>query len=93
MMDIIDFYNAVSSGNLEKVKKFKDEHNGKMPLNKNITYAYGATYVLPLPLIVAFEEGHYDLAKYFIENGADLDVVCKKKNKTPRDFMPSDFKF
>ena len=90
-MDIIDFYNAVSSGNLEKVKKFKDEHNGKMPLNKNI--AYGATYVLPLPLIVAFEEGHYDLAKYFIENGADLDVVCKKKNKTPRDFMPSDFKF
>lgn len=90
-MDIVDFYNAVSSGNLEKVKVFNEEHNGKMPLNKNITYAYGATYVLPLPLIIALEKGHYKLAKYLIENGADLDVVCKNKNKTPREFMPEDF--
>ena len=92
-MDIIDFYNAVSSGNLDKVKRFSEEHNGKMPLNKNVTYAYGATYILPLPLIVAFKNGHWEVAKYLLKHQASLDVICEKHNKSPREFMPDNFKF
>jgi hypothetical protein len=84
-MGIIDFYNAVSSGNLEKVKKFSEEHNGQMPLNRNMIYA--GQKVVPLPLIIALKKGHEALAEYLIANGADLDIVCQKYNQTPRDFL------
>lgn len=90
-MDILDFYNAVSSGNLEKIKQFQSEKNGNLPLNKNITYACGATFILPLPLIVAFQHNRLDVAKFLIENGADLDTICKKYGKSPRELMPKDF--
>jgi hypothetical protein len=73
-MDIIDFYNAVSSGNLDEVKRFSEEHNGKMPLNKNVTYAYGATYILPLPLIVALKKGK---AKITCKAPSSKKAVCR----------------
>ena len=86
-MDAILFYNAVSKGDLEKIKEFH-KTTGNLPLNKNVFYMNN---YFPLPLIIALEKGHKELAKYFIENGADLDVVCKRKNKTPREFIPKDF--
>ena len=90
-MNILDFFRAVSDGNLQDVKNIYDELHGKVPLNKNITYACGATWIIPLPLITAFQKGYYDIARFLIEKGADLDAVCRKNNKTPRDFMPKDF--
>ena len=90
-MDMIDFFNAVSSGNLEKVKGHCDRHGSKM-LNHNATYAMGATFILPLPLIIALEKQHWDIARYFIEQGADLDLVCKRRGKTARELLPPDFK-
>ena len=86
-MDAILFYNAISSGNLEKIKEFHKSVD-KLPLNKNVICG---NHIFPLPLIVALEKGHYEIAKYFIENGADLDIVCKKKNKTPREYLKKDF--
>lgn len=52
---------------------------------------YADQKAVPLPLIIALKKGHYKLAEYLIENGANLDIVCKKYNKTPRDFMPENF--
>lgn len=86
-MDAILFYNAVSKGDLMKIKEFHNQVS-KLPLNKNVICGNN---VFPLPLIIALEKGHYELAKYFIENGADLDIVCKKKNKTPREYLPENF--
>lgn len=91
-MDIIDFYNAVSKGDFDKVKEFENEHNGSMPLNKNVTVNFTGTSVLPLPLIVAFQKRHFEIAKYFIQKGADINLICKRHNKTPKDFMPEGFK-
>lgn len=90
-MDILDFFRAVSAGSLRNVKSVYDKLDGKVPLNKNLTYACGATWVIPLPLVTAFQRGYYDIARFLIEKGADLDAVCRKNNKTPRDFMPKDF--
>ena len=87
-MDPLDFFREVSSGNLEGVKNtFKDE----IPLNTNITYAAGATWIIPLPLVTAFQRGYYDIARFLIEKGADPDAFCRKNQKTPRDFMPENF--
>ena len=52
---------------------------------------YADQKVVPLPLVIALEKGHYDLAEYLIRIGADLDAVCKKCNKTPRELIPDDF--
>lgn len=89
-MDVMNFFRAVGSGNLNEVKDFY-EKDGKVPLNKNITYACGATWIIPLPLVTAFQKGYYDIAKFLMEKGADLDAFCRNTNKTPRDFMPKDF--
>ena len=32
-----------------------------------------------------------DVAKYLIAQGADLDLVCKRRGKPPREFLPPDF--
>ena len=90
-MNALDFFRAVSDGNLENVKNIYKELDGKVSLNKNLTYACGATWVIPLPLVTAFQKGYYDIAKFLIEKGADLDAVCRKNQKSPRDFMPKDF--
>ena len=86
-MDAIFFYNAVSKGDLNKIKEFHKK-NGKLPLNKNVFYG---NHFFPLPLIIALKKKHYELAKYFIDNGADLNVVCKCRNKTPREYLPNNF--
>ena len=52
---------------------------------------YADQKVAPLPLVIALRKGHYDLAEYLISIGADLDVVCKKCNKTPRELIPEEF--
>ena len=72
-MDVMNFFRAVGSGNLNEVKDFY-EKDGKVPLNKNITYACGATWIIPLPLVTAFQKGYYDIAKFLMEKGADLDA-------------------
>ena len=91
-MDVLNFYNAISSGELEKIRAYcnKTDSPAKL-LNHNVTYAMGATFILPLPLIIALEKQHWDVAKYLIELGADLDLVCKRRGKTPREFLPPDF--
>ena len=90
-MNVLDFFRAVSEGNLKNVKSIYDKLDGKAPLNKNLTYACGATWIIPLPLVTAFQRGYYDIARFLIDKGADLDAVCQKSQKSPRDFMPNDF--
>jgi ankyrin repeat protein len=87
-MDIIDFYRAVAEGDIKKVKKFNFKN---ISLNENITYACGSNWVITLPLITAFENGHLEVAKYLISKGANLDAFCRKRKKTVREFMPKDF--
>ena len=87
-MDIIAFHNAVCAGDLEKIKKYFAEHK-HVTLNNN--FVFMNKHIFTLPLIHAFEEKHWDVARYLINAGADLDVVCQKRNKTPREFMPEDF--
>ena len=87
---IFDFHRAVSVGNFKKIKKFYEE-GGEAALNDNLKYAMGATWIIPLPLVVAFQNGYYDIARLLIANGADLDAYCKKKHTTPRELMPKDF--
>lgn len=87
-MNIIEFYNAISKGDLEKIKE-ANKQGKKFNLNNNMFYANQKA--VPLPLIIALEKGHYELAKYLIDNGADLNIVCKCRNKTPKEYLPKDF--
>ena len=90
-MDIFDFLNAVSAGNTEKLRKFHSEHP-ELPVNRNLYIpTMMGRRLLQLPLIIAFYDGRLETAKYLYRNGADLDVVCQKCQKTPREFMPEDF--
>lgn len=86
----LDFYRAVGAGDLKKIKEFYD-NGGTIALNKNLSYACGATWIIPLPLVVALQKKYYDIARILIEKGADLDAYCKKYNITPRELMPEDF--
>ena len=89
-MDIIEFYNSISSGDLEKVKEYcQKDIDANQLLNRNFRYINGI--VFPLPLIAALDEGQLEIAKYLVELGANPDVVCKKLNKTPREFSPNAF--
>ena len=89
-MNILDFYNAVSAGNTEKVREYHREHKS-LPVNKNFVYHYLNPRIIRLPLIIAFYEGRLETAAYLWKNGADLDIVCQKCQKTPREFMPEGF--
>lgn len=86
----LDFHRSVADGNFKRIKEFYD-NGGKVALNKNLQYACGATWIIPLPLVVAFQKGFYDIAKLLIANGADLDAYCEKNHVTPRELMPKDF--
>ena len=86
----LDFHRTVGAGNFKRLKEFYD-NGGTAVLNKNLTYACGATWIIPLPLVVAFQRGYYDIARLLIEKGADLDAYCKKNDITPREIMPKDF--
>ena len=83
-MNVLDFFSAVSEGDLEKVKEFY-ANGGKVDLNHNLTYACGATWLLPLPLVTAFQKGYDNIAKFLIEKGAEPDAYCKKNNITPKE--------
>ena len=86
-----DFHRSVSAGNLRRIKEFFNKNERAPGLNKNLQYAMGATWIIPLPLVVAFQNGYYDVARFLIKNGADLDAYCYKKHVTPRELMPKDF--
>ena len=88
--DVMDFHRAVSVGNFKKINKFYED-GGEAALNDNLQYAMGATWIIPLPLVVAFQRGYYDMARLLIKNGADLDAYCYKNHITPRELMPKDF--
>lgn len=91
-MMLLDFLRTLSSSQC-KVDDIKEYvKNSNINLNKNYTYAMGATWILPLPLILAFKYKNLEVAKYLIERGASLDVYCKKYETTPRDIMPKKFK-
>ena len=83
-MNLLDFLRTLSSCKckVDDIKEYVE--NSNINLNKNYTYVMGATWILPLPLILAF--------KYLIEHGANLDAYCKKYETTPRDIMPKEFK-
>ena len=87
-MDYFDFLRAICSGDLAKVKRV---YRKTFPLNCKVTYACGSTHVIALPLITALTSGYYDIAQYLIARGADPDAFCRRRQKTPRDFMPLDF--
>ena len=91
-MNLLDFLRTLSSSQckVDDIKDYLD--NAKINLNKNYTYAMGATWILPLPLILAFKYKNLEVAKYLIEHGASLDAYCKKYEVTPRDIMPKNFK-
>ena len=90
-MDIIDFLNAVSAGNTEKVREFHSEHP-QLQVNRNLHIpTMRGLRSAKLPLIIAFYDGRLETAKYLYRNGADLDAVCQKCQKTPREFMPEGF--
>ena len=63
----------------------------EIDLNRNFEYACGATFVLKLPLIIAFEHGYLELARFLISKGASPDAFCRKTQKTPRNIMPKGF--
>lgn len=86
----LDFHRSVAAGSFEQIKEFYDK-GGKAVLNRNLQYACGATWIIPLPLVVAFQRGYYDIARLLIEKGADPDAYCRKNNVTPRELMPRDF--
>ena len=88
---IFDFHRSVGAGSFRRVKEFFDKNERVPGLNKNLQYAMGATWIIPLPLVVAFQNGYYDIARFLIANGADLDAYCYKNHVTPRELMPKDF--
>ena len=90
-MNILDFYHAVSEGNTEKLREYYNEHQ-TLPVNRNFHYpGMMGVRLIRLPLIIAFCEGHLETAQYLWRNGASLDIVCEKCQKTPREFMPEGF--
>ena len=67
------FFNACGEGNLDKVKKFIKKGydvNG----TSQIFLSYGRT-----PLICAASEGRFDVVKYLIDHGADVDKKDGRK--------------
>ena len=88
---IFDFHRSVGAGNFRRVKEYFEKNERTPGLNKNIQYAMGATWIIPLPLVVAFQNGYYDIARFLISQGADLDAYCWKNHATPRELMPKDF--
>lgn len=52
-MNMLDFLRTISSSQckVDDIKDYLD--NAKINLNKNYTYACGATWILPLPLVLA----------------------------------------
>ena len=86
----LDFHRSVAAGDFKRIKDFYG-NGGQAALNHNLTYACGATWIIPLPLVVAFQRGYYDIARLLIEKGADPDAYCRKNNVTPRELMPKDF--
>ena len=91
-MNMLDFLRTISSSQckVDDIKDYLD--NAKINLNKNYTYACGATWILPLPLVLVFKYKNLEVAKYLIEKGASLDAYCKKYETTPRNIMPRKFK-
>ena len=85
-----DFFAAVERGDLAAVEAIR-RRRGHLPLNVNITYACGATFMLPLPLVTALKRGHYGVARFLIACGAELDVRCRKCGRTPRELLGADF--
>jgi len=81
-------YEAIENNDIEYLKEHITETT---ILNKNLEYNFGATFILRLPLIVAFEKGYLEVARLLILKGADLDVYCKKSKCTPREIMPKNF--
>lgn len=91
-MNLLDFLRTLSSSQckVDDIKKYVE--NSNINLNKNYTYAIGATWILPLLLVLAFKYKNLEVSKYLIEHGASLDAYCKKYETTPRDIMPKEFK-
>ena len=84
------FLNDIENGNIDAVIEFKKNYPD-VDLDKNHKFAMGATWLFPLPLAVAFKSGNLDIARFLINNGANLDTFCKVNQTTPRDLMPDGF--
>ena len=89
-MFFTEFLSDIERGNIDAVIKFKRKYP-EVDLDKNHKFAIGATWLFPLPLVVAFRSGHPDIARFLINNGAGVDTFCKVYQKTPREFMPENF--
>ena len=82
----LDFHRSVAAGDFKRIKEFYD-NGGEAALNQNLTYACGATWIIPLPLVAAFQRGYYDIARLLIEKGADLNAYCRKYDAYVKDLM------
>ena len=90
-MDIVKLLEMLGRDkcDVEEVKELFGD--SEIDLNKNFTYACGATWILPLPLMVALKYRNYDVARFLMRKGASLDAFCKKMQKRPRDIAPDKF--
>ena len=84
-MDLIKFYRTISRSKCG-VEEIVELFGGSgIDLNRNYTYACGATWILPLPLVVALRYRNYEVARFLMEKGASLDAFCRKTQMRPRD--------
>ena len=91
MMDLIKFYRMIARRmcNVEEIAELFGD--SKIDLNRNCTYACGATWILPLPLVVALQYRNYEVARFLMEKGASLDAFCHKTQMRPRDLVTEAF--
>jgi len=90
-MDLIKFLRTLNASkcSVDEIKEIFGD--SKIDLNKNHTYSCGATWVLPLPLVVALQYRNYEVAYFLMEKGASLDAYCKKTERTAREYITKDF--
>lgn len=89
-MFFTEFLNDIEVGNIDAVIEFKKKYPD-IDLDKNHKFAMGASWLFPLPLVVAFKSGHLDIARFLIDNGANIDTFCEINQTTPRNLMPENF--
>ena len=94
-LSLVDFYDAIRKGDFEKVKKIVEADKSivnKAEEKQELVSECSCGIVLYTPLYIAISNDKDDIAKYFIDNGANLEATsapekmtslhcaCKKRN-------------
>lgn len=75
----------------KSVQEYFDNDKYHIDLNRNHIYSMGASFLLPLPLVEATLGGAKECVNILLAQGADPDVVCKKRGKSAREIAPELF--